>query len=480
MRKPASNLTVKLAVAMVATIGSACLTLAAGHAMAVTDSRGAAGTDAEIRPDFGALIQPPIRHWHPQRPVWNGEPAYGWRGGYGDRYRGVWVDPGWRESHGYVPEGPVHAITVDCADESEGPTPLSNALDAVEDGGTVFIKPSHRACVESLVITRPVTIVGMPVSAFAPVGDERPTAVITPPPGMPCIRIGPGVPAVELRDLTFVAGQSGASPCIEAWDSRLALTHTHIQYTGDASALFLSGGQLIARESEVHALSYDPAVVLENASAEIHRLHVTSASTGFDISLADGGALNLDHVDILGAAAADPSASPDIGLMVHRSRGQPARIDVRNTRIVGFTTGIWFQRGGAVSVTQTMVARARVGVLSEGVDLGLFDSSIEARRTGVYVTSGHAEIARNRIMGFTDLPVDSEPAAVVQVHENYIYPADDCHRFYDRYARWCRGIHDAPEEFRDHGERRDDDHWGWEGGRFEPPPPPPPARHGWW
>jgi len=469
----------KLIVAAAALTASVGLALVAGQTTAMP---AAAGTDAEIRPDFGALIRPPVRHWHPREPVWNAEPAYGWRGGYGDRFRGVWIDPGWRESHGYPLQGPVRTITVDCGDPAEGPTPIGNALDAVEDGGTVYIRPSGRACTESLVITRPVTIIGEPVSAFLPPGgDNRPTATIAPPPGLPCIRIGPGVPAVELRDLTFVAGQAGSSPCIEGWDSRLALTHTHIEYVGDASALFLSGGQLIAHESEIHARSYDPAVVIENATAELRRVHIDSASTGLDISLADGAALALDHVDVMGVAGADPSASPDIGIMVHRSRGQPARIDVRNTRVSGFTTGVWFQRGGAVNVTQTMIGRARVGVLSEGVDLTLADSSIEARRTGIYVTSGHAEITRNRIFGFTDQPIDSEPSAVISVHENWIYPADDCHRFFDRYSRWCRSARDLPEIFRDHGDRRDEDHWGWEGGAFEPPSElRPPEHHGWW
>ena len=479
MRKLSPKLSIRLTVLVAALVASAGLTFVASQTTAMP---AAAGTDAEIRPDFGALIQPPIRRWHPHPPVWNAEPAYGWRGGYGDRFRGVWVDRSWRENHGYPLEGPVRTITVDCGDPAEGPTPIGNALDAVEDGGTIYIRPSGRACTESLVITRPVTIIGEPVSAFLPTGgDNHPAAAIAPPPGMPCIRIGPGVPAVELRDLTFVAGQAGSSPCIEGWASRLALTHTHIEYVGDASALFLSGGQLIAHESEIHALSYDPAVVLENVTAELHRVHINAASTGLDISLADGGGLSLDHVDVAGVVGADPSASPDIGIMIHRSRGQPSRIDLRNTRVSGFTTGIWFQRGGVVNVLQTMISRARVGLLSEGVDLTLADSSIEARRTGIYVTSGHAEITRNRIFGFTDLPIDTEPSAVISVHENWIYPADDCHRFRERYSRWCRDSHEVPEIFRDHGDRRDEDHWGWEGGPFDaPPPPPPPERHGWW
>jgi len=485
VKQSASGLAAKLAVAAIAMIFTAGLALAAGGAMAQT----AAGTDAEIRPDFGLLLHPPIHHWRPHGPVWDqgGGPGYaygsgyGWQGGPMLQYRGVWGDPNWRLRHGYPSVGPVHTMTVDCGDPDEGPTPLAYAVAAVDDGGTIYIHPSGRPCMESLQVYKSVTIIGEPLSAFAPPGSEGPVAAIEPPAGMPCIAITRGVPKVELNNLTFIAGQAGQSPCIEGWQTNLAMTQTRIHYTGDASAVYLQDGILVVRRSVVDALSYDPAIVAENVSAELTKVHVTGASSGIDLSLADGGGLTVDHVDILGAAGSDPSASPDVGLMIHRSRGQPAEVHIFNAKISGFATGLWLQHGGGlVTVTSTMISRARLGVLSEGVDLHLSDSSIEARRTGVYVTSGHADITHNRIYGFTDQPVDQEPAATINVHENLIYP-EDCHRWSDRYGRWCRGARDLPELFRDHGERRDDEHWGWEGGPFEPPPPllPPPQRH-WW
>ena len=377
--------------------------------------------------------------------------------------------------------GPVHTMTVDCSDTAYGPTPLAFAMMAVEDGGTIYIRPSNRPCVESLQVYKSVSIIGEPASAFAPPGSDGPAATIAPPPGMPCISIVRGVPKVDLNNLTFIAGQAGESPCIQGWRTNIGMIQTHIHYTGDAPAVYLQDGALVARKSQVEALSYDPAIVADDATVDLEKVHVTGASSGLDISLADGGGLIIDHVDVLGASGSDPSASPDVGVMVHRSRGQPGQVRIVNARIGGFSTGLWLQHGGGlVIVSNTMISRSRVGVLSEGVDLHLTNSSIEARRTGIYVTSGHADISHNRIYGFTDQPVDQEPAATINVHENLIYP-EDCHRWSDRYGRWCRGARELPDTFRDHNERRDEDHWGWEGGSFEPPPPPPPPpqRH-WW
>jgi Right handed beta helix region len=484
VRKLKSGLPAKLAAAVIAMVLSAGLALAAGHAVA----QSAAGTDAAIRPDFGALLQPPIRHWRPHGPVWEQGSGYGYGAGYGwqggpvQQYRGVWGDPVWRQAHGYPPMGPVHTMTVDCSDTAYGATPLAFAMMAVEDGGTIYIRPSGRPCVESLQVYKSVSIIGEPASAFAPPGSDGPVAAIAPPPGLPCISIVRGVPKVDLNNLTFIAGQAGESPCIQGWRTNIGMIQTHIHYTGDAPAVYLQDGALVARKSQVDALSYDPAIVADDASVELTKVHITGASGGLDISLADGGALMIDHVDIMGASGSDPSASPDVGVMIHRSRGQPADAHIVNTKIAGFANGLWLQHGGGlVVVSNTMISHARVGVLSEGVDLRLTDSSIEARRTGIYVTSGHADISHNRIFGFTDQPVDFEAGAIIQVHENLIYPAGGCGRFADRYTRWCRGDRDLPEIFRDHSERRDEDHWGWEGGPFEPPPlpPPPPPRH-WW
>ena len=93
VRKFSSGLAAKLAVAAIAMVLTAGIGLAGGRAMA----QSAAGTDAEIRPDFGALIRAPVRHWRPH-PGWGqgggygSGGGYGWQGGPSQQYQGVWAE----------------------------------------------------------------------------------------------------------------------------------------------------------------------------------------------------------------------------------------------------------------------------------------------------------------------------------------------------------------------------------------------------
>ena len=452
---------------------AALVSFAATSASALT----AAGVDQVIRPAFGELLSPPLHHWRPNRPDWREDHAYGWRGGYGQRYRGYWANPTWRQQQGYVAQGPIATITVDCNDPALGPTPLADALDALVDGGTLYIRRGPHPCAETLLITRPVTIAGEPLSAFAEPGAIDPGPMIAPPPGQPCLRVGPGAGVVEVRDLTFRADQAGHSACIESWDSDLALTRTHVTYAGDASALFLSGGRLIVRGSDIRALSFDSALTLEDAAVDFNHVRISAATDGIDLSARAGAPLSFDHLYIRGAGGADSASEPETGLMLRRAPGEPAHVEIRNSRIVGFKTGLWFQRSGQVSVHQTLIAGARVGLLSEDADLEVSDSAIEARRTGIYVDGGAANISHNRIYGFVGAPIDAEPGIDLNVRENWIYPLGDCRPYFGRFDRWCRRMEDMPDVFRDHP---GDESWGWEGGRFDyPPPPPPPEHHGW-
>jgi len=463
----------KAAAAAAGLFAAAFLSLAASSASALP----AAGMDQVIRPAFGELLSPPLHHWRPHRPDWREDRAYGWRGGYAPRFRGYWANPDWRRQQGYVPEGPIDTITVDCSNPALGPTPLADALDALSDGGTLYIRRGSHPCGETLLITRPVTIAGEPLSAFAAPSPGDAGPLIAPPPGAPCLRVGPGAGVVEIRDLTFRADQAGHSACIESWDSDLALTRTHVIYTGDASALFLSGGRLIVRGSDIQALSFDSALTLEDAAVELNHVRISAATDGVDLAARAGAPLLFDHVYIRGIGGSDAASAPETGLMLRRSLGEPGHVEIRNSRITGFKTGLWFQRSGEVGVHQTLVAGARVGVLSEDADLAISDSAIEARRTGVYIDGGHADISHNRIYGFIGAPVDAEPGADLNVRENWIYPADDCRRFFERFGRWCRRGDEVPEVFRDHPGDAD---WGWEGGPYDfPPPPPPPEHHGW-
>src|SRR5579872_1970844 len=102
-----------------------------------------AQVDAELKPNFRALIYPPI-HRH-------------------ERYRYVRPSSLYRPAHPelYPYAAPAAALdlTVDCADPRGGPHPLSDALYFLAPGGTLHVR-AGAACTDSLYIDKPVVIVG--------------------------------------------------------------------------------------------------------------------------------------------------------------------------------------------------------------------------------------------------------------------------------------------------------------------------------
>ena len=116
--------------------------------------------------------------------------------------------------------------------------------------------------------------------AFSTLTEAQPV-VIAPPDGQPCVLIAQGVRQVELRGLSFDAGKAGASSCIEAWDSEVALVRDDIRYTGDASAVYLSGGRLIIRQSRISAHTFDAAVVADGGGLEMTQDRVRATPSGW-------------------------------------------------------------------------------------------------------------------------------------------------------------------------------------------------------
>jgi hypothetical protein len=492
--------------------------LAVGALMALT-AVGAhaypeAKVDAQIRPRFGELLDPPLHRHHYDRPGYGyggygygcngayGQSAYGQQGAYpasqptaaypapaatsGPAVYGpdgsVVNQAGYPAQTGYgqgayansscpgygqQPYGSTYVygaqtITVDCNDPALGPTPLTNALYALADGGTLYIRGGAKACAESLVISRSVTIAGEPPSAFGPPAG---TSVLAPPDGQPCIRILPGVTHVEVRDLTLAAPNGGGSACVEAWDTALALVHVQVRYGGDGSAVFINGGRLIARGVEISSASYDPAIVAENAGVEIAVGLISAASAGIDVTPAPGAAAAIDHVSIMSQSAGAPGGAAETGLMVRLARGGPAKVTVHNSRITGFDTGVALQQGASADIAKVKITHARIDIVSEALDLSVTDSALGAERSGVYVIRGHAKITHNFIFGFGRAPVDSEPGADVLMSENLLYPIGGC-RGFERFERWCRFMDELPPQvgFDDGASSR-----GWEGFPFAPP-----------
>ncbi len=404
----------------------------------------AAEVDAQLRPSFGHLIDPPIWRFHPRRPErrydrWE----YDRGGGYGYApigrdyrdYRGVWTDGRWRHDHGYPEMGPIRTITVDCGDAALGPTPLSDALNVLVDGGTLYIKSGSRPCAETLVITRPVTIAGEAPPAFEN-GPTPNTPTLAPQPGAPCVQVMPGAGTVELRDLLFSADRAGGQACIQSWDSNFALVRSQIHYIGDASALYVSGGQVIVRDSDISSGGYDPAVAIEGAGVTMDNVGVTAAATGLDIA-PGAPPITLNQVSIASATGADPSLSPETGLSVRYTRGGSSVVALHNSDITGFRTGVWLDQGARVEIAQLRIVDARIGVVSRAVDLSLTSSELNVENTGVYVVMGHAKITHNSILGFDGPPILIDHGSDVFADDNWIYPIHDC-RGYREFRLTCK------------------------------------------
>ena len=449
-----SRYSLLLGVAMAA---SALTSLVGGAAYASPE----AGIDALVRPRFGVLIDPPLHRHHYDRPR-------GYRSGYGSRY-GVDRGPTYPN---YTPGGWEQTEVVDCGDPNAGRTPLADALYRLADHGTLFIRGNSQACHESLYITHPVVIAGEPPSAFQSHPSTGPAA-IAPPDGAPCLTIQSGVSDVEIRDLTLLSPHGGGHACIESWDAAVALVRTEIRYGGDGSAIYVSGGQLLAKGLGVTSSSYDPAIVTEGATVDIQGAMVVAASTGVEITPSAGGTAKLARLSIL---ADSTGATAESGVIVRSARGGPSRFEIENARVSGFDTGIVLQQGASGEVEKVKITHARLGLVSEALRLVVSDSVIGATRSAAYVIRGHATFHDNRFFGFGGLPIDVEPGAEIEPRpwtDNLIYPAGGCRR-YEIFERWCRRSEEVPPPLlNDEGPGMR----GWDGFPFEPPHEE--HHHGW-
>jgi len=398
---------------------SALCALAAGVASAYPE----AGVDAQIRPAFGLLLHPPLHrhHYHSD---------YSRDQGDGRNHNHCWRDG---RDECSAPPMREETVVVDCnttyyyRDGTPDEAPLQHALDRLMDGGTLYIRGNTSSCRESLDVRATVTIAGEPPSAFAGPEFNRPT--ISPPDGAPCIRIEQGVTRVEIRDLVLTTAHGGGEACIEAWDTALSLTRTQIDYSGDGSAIYMSGVKLLALESSITANSYDPAIVSEGGSVEFRGVRINSASTGVELSPAVASGSLFERVSIV-SQSATPGASSQAGLIVRLARGGAATLEMRHSRVVGFDTGLWFQQGVVPTVDSVKVIHSRVAVTSEAPGLTLTNSLLQGERSGVYVMRGQARVRHNLMFGFNGLGIDSEPGVDLKASDNLFFPASGCSKYF--------------------------------------------------
>ncbi|MDO8295317.1 MAG: hypothetical protein Q7T19_02635 [Caulobacter sp.] len=435
------------------TVAGAAALLAGSVAPAQASPDSAAGIDAQIRPNFGGLITPPLRprwrpdRWHPRR---GGHRPHGYgQGGYyppGDRVEtSLSVDcsappPPYGSDQGYgsggsygpPPPGSQPSDDGQYGDDSGGSGqsyssgPIGDALQRLADHGTLYVRG---VCHETIWIDHPVSIVGEAASVFDDSPGQR--ATIIPADGSSCVKIAPGVDGVELRDLILSTDKGGRAPCVEAWDSKVALVRTTVRYWGDTAAVFASGGELRLIESFIDARTWDAAVVSDGAVLKMTRTRVLAEEAGVDVTPGVGDSI-IEQSGIMGRDAALPAGN---GILVRGQRSGSGALKVNNAVVCGWRNGLHLDRGSIVEVNRSRFCRTTVGVVTDG-DLTLTESAIGSREVGLYAATGKATVKRNRFHGWGSRPIWIEQGVVFDFEPNYAYFADDCWK-----RSWEQGVY---------------------------------------
>lgn len=458
-----------------AALTAAAVALAATSVQAFPDA--AARVDQQIRPNFGGLITPPLKpRWRPDR----------WKPG---KYRWGQPRPGWNDYYppdGYWPRD-LQTATVDCGDPNAGPTPVSDALRSLADGGILYIRSRGGVCRETVIVEYPVTIAAEGASIFDPAPSTAP-ATIAAPEGAPCIRVAEGVRGVELRDLVLTSEKGGRTACIESWGGDVALVRTTVNYWGDAAAVYASGGKLIMRDSFIDAHTWDAAVSGESVQLDIARTRILGEETGIDVTPAN----NVDSlIDQTGIISRSTSGSAGNGLLVRGLRSGSGSLNIRNTVICGWRNGLHLDRGSQVDISRSRICRTTVGVVSDG-RLSIHESAIGSQDVGVYVAGGHAKIYRNRIHDWSRRPIWIEYGATAEIEDNWVYYGGDCWRqTWDR-GTYCVRSSSLPWSLRDDSWMQPSGRnwWDYDGydrgysrdgapGYLPPAAPPPAPKKGW-
>lgn len=520
----------------VATAMGLGMTAAPAPALALPDAQ----IDQQIRPNFGGLITPPLKpryrpdKWKPSRYKWGRKPTRpGWRSRYDDGYyddyprdqmvavvdcgTGVYIAGaangdtsggyggaapppagnggygngsappqagGYGNSGGSSSQGGYGPDSYNGTPGYSSPTPVSDALRTLADNGVLYIRGAA-ACTETIVVEHPVIIAGEGPSIFA-TGAETSSATITPSAGNACIRIASGVKGVELRDLTLKTQQGGRMPCIEAWDAEVALVRVNVEYWGDASAVYASGGRVIMRDSVIDAKSWDPAVLIEGGVIDIARTKISGEAGGVDLTPGNGES-RLDQVGIVARGGETPG---DVGLLVRGLRSGTGTMTIRNVVVCGWNTGLHLERGANVNIARSRMCDAQRGIISAGASLTVTESAIGAREIGVYAGSGRTKVSRSRFYGGAR-PGYAEPGAVLELEDNWVYSDSDCWRArYDR-GLYCITSRALPGSLRERGWSGGGYRRGWESDGYDygfqrdgipmplPPEQPPKVKKGW-
>lgn len=376
----------------------------------------AAKVEAQTRPNFGVLLDPPTR----TRPRAHRRYDYG-------RYRGPDLYP--------LPRPPLQeeVVLVDC-----GGNPGSGAVEAavqrVRPGGTLMIRARGGACVGWLNIDKPMIIIGD--SGFDPRRwDSTTQATLQAPDGLPCLTVAQGV-RIEVRDMVFGSPRAGDAACVVGYGAEIVMSRVGLRHVGDEAAIYVDGGLLDLRDALIDARTVSPAIVADGTATTLYETVISGAQSGIELIPGGGSPSTLSAVTLLGSEQPNNFGPRAIGVIVRSSRDY-GQVAITDAKICGYVEGVAVE-GASVSVSHSRVCKGDKGAVLYNGELRLTDSRINVRQIGLAAASGRAVVTDNVFGGVRDV-IYAEDRAVVQASGNRVWSQDLCRprfepRYRDRYA----------------------------------------------
>ena len=391
--------------------------------------------DQQIRPCFGLLIQPNLSNGCKVRYA---KPKPCPRGYYRSRGRCV-VGGGYGYGNGY---GRYVPREINC--DYAYPGQVSDTLARLYDGDTLTLTSTGGACVDSLNITRSVTIV---VRNYTP-GISRP--ILSAPPDQPCIKIASGVQYVVLEGLGIESTRGGSASCIVGRATEIGLKDVTIRYDGDASA-FDVGDSRIELSNAVFIGRTRSAVV--KATGTILASDVEIAATAIGGAFETSGDSRLKDIRIvrLGDWTGSSRTRNSAGFVISgMNRQQLVTID--GLYVDGFSRGVYIGGGGETTLLRPVVRDSDWAVSVENANLRINEGELEAVDVGLYVASGVAYASNNKIVGVMRSGIYADAGGQIRAVDNRIYARQDgCKAlvsgFFDGELT-CRPWFEAPELYR--------------------------------
>jgi hypothetical protein len=351
--------------------------------------------DQQIRPCFGLLLEPNLssgcrvkKHHRKYRPRYGA--GYGYGQGQGGRYR-TWVD---------------------C--DRAYPGEVSDVLERLYDGDTLTLRSrGGGACVDSLNVTRSVTIVA---EGYAPM---RGRPILVAPAGQPCIRIAPGVEYVVIEGLGIDALRAGSASCIAGRATELALKNVVVRYDGEASALDLGESRLEAANVTFIGRTRQ-AVVKATGAIMADNVEVAATAIGAAFEAGEDSRIRDFRVVRLGDWTGSSRSRSSAGFVL-AGMNRSQLVQIEGLYVDGFSRGIYVGGGDEITLLRPMVRDSDWAVVVENADVRVMDGKLEATDVGIYAGSGTVHASDNAIAGVMRAGLFADNGAQVRARDNRVY-----------------------------------------------------------